>query len=135
MVLVAYASKYGSTQGIAERIAVGLAGQGHATAVREVDQVDEMDDYEAVVLGSPVYNGSWLPEAVEFVRRHHGALAARRTWFFSAAAFGDRHPLVGRVMKEEPREMRALSEAARPRGYRVFAGVVEPERWSLIGRM
>src|SRR5687768_10132172 len=97
-VLVAYASAHGSTRRLAERIAAGLRRHGTRVKLAAVDEVTELRQYSAIVLGSPVYNQSWLPGASEFVQRNRDALASRPVWLFSVGALGDRHPVVGRLM-------------------------------------
>jgi len=74
-VLVAYASRTGSTVGVAEAIGKELARSGAAVDVSPVDQVKELKSYQAVVLGSAVRYGEWLPEAVEFVRQNKALLS------------------------------------------------------------
>ena len=131
--LVAYATIYGSTREIAERLAARLRERGIATDCRPVAAVDDVSMYEGVIVGSGVYHGSWIPAAAQFVQRQEQALSARHVWFFSVAAFGDRHRLLGALMKKEPREMPALERIVHPRQYRVFAGVIERHRWSMTG--
>jgi menaquinone-dependent protoporphyrinogen oxidase len=89
-VLVAYASKMGSTKEIAEAIGARLTERGFDVAVRDAGSVESVTEYTAVVLGSAVYMGRWRPEAVRFVRRHASALAARRTWLFESGWVGKR---------------------------------------------
>lgn len=134
-VLVAYASAHGSTAGVAQRLATGLGAHGCLVEQRPVDRVEELGAYDAIVLGSAVYDGAWLPVAEEFVRRNLAALAARPAWLFSVAAFGDRKPVLGPLMRKEPKNVGHLRTAIQPRGYRVFAGAIERERWSGIGRL
>jgi menaquinone-dependent protoporphyrinogen oxidase len=133
LVLVTYATRYGSTRSIAERIAAGLGERVNGVDVKSLDDVNDLEDYDAIVLGSAVYNGSWIPEANAFVHRNRAALEKRPVWLFSVGAFGDRHRVIGRLMKKEPREIDAVVAAIHPRDYRVFAGVIEPERWSTVG--
>src|SRR5512132_1699675 len=74
-VLVAYASKYGSTRGIAERIAEHLQAAGQPAEARPVQGIHDLGGYGAVVVGSAVFAGHWLAEATEFIRRHRAVLA------------------------------------------------------------
>lgn len=135
-VLVTYASGHGSTKEVAERLAERLADRGSQVEALPVERVhDVAGSYDAVVLGSAVYDGSWIPQALDFARRHRGALVGRPVWLFSVGAFGDRHRAIGALMKREPREIAELQDAIQARDYRVFAGVVERERWPLKGRM
>jgi menaquinone-dependent protoporphyrinogen oxidase len=133
-VVVAYATRFGSTTGVAERLAARLTEGGLLAEARQVDTLPGLGPYEAVLLGSPVFDGHWLPEAEGFARRHRGALADTPLWLFSVGSFDDRKPFLGPLMKREPRNIRDLSDALRPIGYRVFAGVMPRERWPLLGR-
>jgi menaquinone-dependent protoporphyrinogen oxidase len=54
-VLIVYASRYGSTQGIAERIAATLRRQGVETTVTPVHDAGDPAGYDAVVIGSAAY--------------------------------------------------------------------------------
>lgn len=83
-VLVAYATKYGATQEIAEKIGAVLEYLGLGVDVLPVGEVDRIDAYQAVVLGSAVYVGAWRKEAKKFLLRNAEALAERRVWLFSS---------------------------------------------------
>jgi menaquinone-dependent protoporphyrinogen IX oxidase len=89
-VLVAYASKFGSTRGVAEKVAATLREGGNHVAQRPVDQVDDVSAYDAVVFGSAVFNQRWMPEGERFIRGNLDALADRPVWLFSVGTFGDR---------------------------------------------
>jgi menaquinone-dependent protoporphyrinogen oxidase len=134
-VLVAYASRHGSTRGVAERVAARLEEHGSRAHVRPVDQLDDMDEYDAVVFGSPVYDGAWLPEAERFVRANVDELAGRQVWLFSVGTFGDRKRVFGPLMKKEPKGIASIRQALHPRDYRVFAGVIDRHQWPLASRL
>jgi hypothetical protein len=76
-VLVAYATRHGSTTGIAERIAAGLRAAGLEVEALPVGEVRSVDGYEGVVVGGAAYMFHWLREATEFVHRHSTALGQR----------------------------------------------------------
>ena len=73
-ILVAYATQFGSTAEIAEAVGVAMRESGATVDVRCVRDVQDVAPYRAVVIGSPVHLGHLLPEAVEFVQRHHADL-------------------------------------------------------------
>jgi len=50
--LVAYASRYGATQGIAERIGARLTGAGQPVELRSVKDAGDLAGYDALVNGS-----------------------------------------------------------------------------------
>ncbi len=73
-VLVGYATRNGSTTGVAEKLGETLASMGHVVDVKPVGEASDLDGYEAVVLGSAVNGGTWLPEAVEFASANKDVL-------------------------------------------------------------
>ena len=129
-VLVAYASRHGSTKGIAERIADDLREVGLSAEVMPVDQVRDLDRYDAFVIGSAAYMFHWLKEATNFVKRYHSLLSQRPVWLFSSGPLGTE--LVdeeGRDILEatRPKEFDELSALVHPRGERVFFGAWDPD--------
>ncbi len=76
-ILVAYASKTGSTVGVAEAIGKALVERGAQVDVRRMDEVQDLTPYRAVVLGSAIQDHQWLPEAMTFVRQHRDELARK----------------------------------------------------------
>jgi len=77
-ILVTYATRSGSTAGVAEAIGKTLAEGGAAVDVRLVGEVSNLSSYRAVVVGSAIQGSKWLPEAVQFVRAHRNELARKR---------------------------------------------------------
>ncbi len=73
-VLVAYASKCGSTGEVAEAIAKELVARGKAVDVRLAQNVSDLNGYQAVIVGSAIRMGQWLPEAVKFVKTNQQVL-------------------------------------------------------------
>ena len=134
-VLVGYASRFGSTRDIAIRIAGTVRTRGNDVDVRSIDEISDLDQYDAVVFGSGVYDGSWTAEATEFIRGHAAEMARKPVWLFSVGSFGDRHPIVGGLMKKEPKEIGEFEEMLHPRDYRVFAGVINLDHWPAWGRL
>jgi menaquinone-dependent protoporphyrinogen oxidase len=130
-VLVAYASRHGATEGIAERIAETLRAAGlEAEAVRAA-AVKNVKGYDAFVIGSAAYMFHWEKDASGFVRRHREEIAAKPAWLFSSGPLGT-EPLdeQGRDQKVTaiPKEIPELIEAVGARDHRVFFGAYEPGR-------
>jgi menaquinone-dependent protoporphyrinogen oxidase len=141
-VLVVYGSRHGGTRGIAERIGEVLrAGELEAvvTAAEDAGR-DDVRTADAFVVGSGVYMGNWLSEALDFLRRNQEQIAARPTWLFSSG------PLPG-SSKEEPdadpltnalgpidgpgsggrKKLEEISARVHPREHRVFLGAFDPD--------
>jgi menaquinone-dependent protoporphyrinogen oxidase len=76
-ILVAFASTTGSTAGVAEAIGRTLAERGVEVDVRPMQEVHDIAPYHAVVAGSAIHGGQWLPEAMEFLQTHRSALTSR----------------------------------------------------------
>lgn len=134
-VLVVYASRHGATAGIAARIATRLGDSGASVELRGVDEVETLDAYEAVVLGAPVYDQSWPPEANAFVARNRDALAARPLWLFSVGSFGDTKRLIGPLTHKEPKGIAEIRAEIGAREYRVFRGVIQKHQWPFWSRV
>ena len=124
-VLVAYASRAGSTKGIAEFIAARLEERGIQSDVMGVGSAKDMSGYDAFVVGSAVYQFHWLKEAREFASDRRADLASKPTWIFSSGPTGPRATdSKGRDLREVsgPKEIDDLREWLNPRGHRVFFG-------------
>ncbi len=76
-VLVTYASRNGATAGVAEAIGKTLSECGMQVDVLPMQAVTSLAPYRAVVAGSAINGGQWLPEAMHFVRSHQSELAAK----------------------------------------------------------
>jgi len=73
-VLVAYATRYGSTQEVAEAVAAMLREHGLAVDIQPIRNVHTLEGYGAVVLGAPLYIGHWHKDALQFLSQHREAL-------------------------------------------------------------
>jgi menaquinone-dependent protoporphyrinogen oxidase len=129
-VLVATASRHGSTLDIGDEIGRILAHRGITVTDLSVDEVDSVAGYDAVLLGSAVYAGHWLTEAVDFVNRHAADLAQRPVWLYSSGPVGDP------PMPQEPSgDIAGVVAQSKARGHRLFAGRLDPERLGLGERL
>lgn len=128
-VLVAYATRHGSTAGIAERIAAVLTEAGHTAQAVPVEDAGAVEDYDAVVLGGAAYMFHWLKPALQFAHEYRESLAQRPVWLFSSGPLGTDHvDADGKDVRAgaRPREFEELTQALSPRGERVFFGAYDP---------
>lgn len=82
-VLVAYATRAGSTKGVAEAIGAALEARGHRADVAEVRETGSLAGYDAVVVGSGIRVRRWLREAADFIRAHRDELADMPVAYFA----------------------------------------------------
>lgn len=137
-ILVAYATKHGATQGIAERIADKLVASGQQAQARPANTVRDLTGYDAFVIGSAAYMGSWLKDATEFVRHNQAILAIRPVWLFSSGPLGTATTdAQGRDLRvvSEPKEFAAFKETIKPRSLQVFYGALNPGTLGFAERM
>ena len=137
-VLVAYASKYGATQGIAERIGEVLRARGHDVDVVRCKDLDDATGFDAYVVGSAAYMFRWRKDARQFVRRNVDVLTTRPVWLFSSGPVGtDRVDAKGNdvLAGAMPKEFAEFETAISPRGTQVFFGAFQLEKLRGVDRM
>ncbi len=136
-ILVAYATRAGSTAQIADKISEVLAAQDAAVDVMPLKNGGNLNGYHAVVLGSAVRIGAWLPEAVKFVEKHKLELSQVPTAFFAVH-------LLNLGEDEASRQARlayldSVRKLVKPNHEAFFAGVGDWKRVSflegLMGKM
>jgi menaquinone-dependent protoporphyrinogen oxidase len=103
-VLVAYGSKHGATAEIADRIGAILREAGLTVDVRPAGDVDSLDGYRAVVLGSAVYMLRWRRDARRLLRRVRHRRVDQPVWLFSSGPLDhDEHDDMSRIVSSRVR--------------------------------
>jgi len=131
-ILVAYASKYGATQEIAEKIGDVLRQAGLQADVFPVEGVRDLNPYKAVILGSAVYIGKWQKEAAAFLKAHEKALAERPVWLFTSGPTGIGDPVALVEGQRLPAALQPVADRIHPRDIAVFHGHINPEKVNSI---
>ena len=106
-------------------------------AARPVEAVDDLDGYDAFVIGSAVYADRWTQQSTEFVQRHRAMLASRPVWLFSSGPIGK---MATRHEPTEPKGVTGIRRALSPPEHRVFFGAwdrskLDPTKLGLAERM
>jgi len=132
-VLVAYASKAGSTKGIAEFIADRLRERCVPADVCDVSAVQMPEDYDAFIVGSAVYMFHWIKYAKQFVLKNRAIFECRPVWLFSSGPVGlqktnSKGQDLTDVSVSGPKEIEELREAAKPRDHHVFFGALDGDK-------
>lgn len=131
--LVAVASRHGSTREIGEAVAAGLRARGCEVDVLDVLDADaarcDVSAYDVAVIGSAVYTGHWLPAARSFVADNSTALAERPVWLFSSGLATQ-----PAAAANSPHEVAAVAAGINARGHRSFRGKLDREVLSFAER-
>ncbi len=134
-VLVAYASKYGATKEIAERVGETLRQAGLEANVAPANRAGEVTGYDAVVLGSAVYAGQWLKEAATLLEANERHLSGRPVWLFSSGPTGKGDPV--ELMKgwRFPTAQQPVADRVRPRDIAFFHGEIDVKKLNFAERL
>lgn len=126
-VLVAYATRYGSTQEIAETVAATLREGGLTVDLRPARNVQTLAGYQAVVLGAPLYMFHWHKDARHFLERYQDILKQLPVAVFALGPFHNEEKEFQEVRKELDQEL-AKFPWLTPAAKAVFGGKFDPEK-------
>lgn len=123
LILVAFGSKRGGTEGLAQMVADGLREEGLTVKVQPAREVKSVDAYDAVIVGGALYAFRWNRDAKRFVKRHVSELRSRPTYFFSSGPLDD-----SATKKDIPpvKGVQELMERVGARGHITFGGRLSP---------
>jgi len=81
-VLIVYDSRTGNTEKMAKAVAEGVDAEGVGVEVKKVDEasVDELPEFDGLILGSPVYYGlpsGKLKDFIDASVKYHGKLEGK----------------------------------------------------------
>ena len=116
-ILVVVASRHGATWEIGEVVTDALASRGHRVDQRAPEDVESVDGYDAVVVGSAVYLAHWMASAREFADRFTEQLVQVPVWMFSSGLATQ-----PAASANSPHELMALRNQIGARGHRSFRG-------------
>ena len=136
-ILIAYASKYGSTAEIAEYVGQVLRNMGIEVDVSSVNAVNDISQYENIIIGSATRMDKLLSEAVKFATKNESKLRRMKTAYF----------IVGVTMKQNTPENREkvkgflepLYRIREPVSIGLFAGKIDYSKvgfsWKVMAKL
>lgn len=125
-ILVAYASRYGSTRQVAESIASTLRDRELRVALRPVEEVYHLEEYVGVVLGGGIYIGRWHRDARRFARQFEAELRELPVAVF---ALGPTDDVPEHRAGSEQQFAKAVEKLSfEPVASAVFGGAVDPAK-------
>ena len=125
-VLVAYDSKLGSTAEVAKFMGSVLSEQGVSTAVESLPEVDDLEAYDSIIIGSAIRYDRWLPDATAFVKENRTTLSNVPVSFFFTCLTLTK-PTAAAMLKAEGYAdiLRSLAPEVKPVNVGGFAGVLQ----------
>jgi menaquinone-dependent protoporphyrinogen oxidase len=133
-ILIAYATRYGSTQEVAETIAAVLGAAGFEVDLQPMQAVKNLDNYAAVVLGAAIYNASWHPEAHQFLSQFQGALSQRPVAIFALGPLSTGDAAMQRSRRQLDKEL-GKYPWLKPVAVQMFVGKLDPSKLSFFERL
>ena len=126
-VLVAYATRYGSTQEVAEAVVATLRERELAVDIQPMREVRTLAQYSAVVLGAPLYMFHWHKDALHFLARHREALMQRPVAIFALGPFHAEEKEYQEVRGQLDKELTKFPWL-NPQAIVIFGGKFDPQK-------
>ena len=126
-VLVAYATKYGSTKEVAEAIADTMRENGLAVDIEPMREVKSLEEYTAVVLGAPLYMLHWHKDAHHFLSWHREAFTKLPVAVFALGPWHDKEDEWKEVRAELDKELTKFPWF-KPFAIEIFGGKFDPDK-------
>jgi menaquinone-dependent protoporphyrinogen oxidase len=128
-ILVTWATRHGSTTGVADTIADEVRSMGHEADLVPLGEPVGLDRYDGIVVGAPLYNLRWFKPAPRFLKRNRAVLAGKPVAVF---ALGPREDLPEAWPRCREQLDRALAKFdwLTPVAVEVFGGADPPGKGS-----
>ncbi|MBP1640794.1 MAG: Flavodoxin-like protein [Bacteroidetes bacterium] len=133
-ILIAYASKHGATEEIAERIGLILSQHSLLVDVLPINEVTSLASYQVIIVGSAVYFGQWRRHAARFLRKNRNELIKKKVWLFSSGPTGKGNPV--EIMKgwKYPPTLQLVISTIKPLDIVLFHGQLNIEKMNMFER-
>ncbi len=128
-ILVTYATRYGSTQQVAEAIAATLREGGFEVDTQPIRQVRSLESYGAVVLGAPLYMFHWNKDALGFLSRYHAVLTQKPIAIFALGPLNKVEKEFRDARTQLDKELAQFSWLT-PVTIEIFGGKLEPAKFT-----
>jgi menaquinone-dependent protoporphyrinogen oxidase len=126
-ILVAYATRSGSTQEVAEAMAAALRDEGLHVDCQPLRSTRTVAGYRMVVLGAPLYMFKWHKDAFAFLSRHQRVLEKLPVAVFALGPFHDEQKEWQEIRSQFDKELAKLPWFA-PVAREVFGGKFDPTK-------
>ncbi|MCP3932068.1 MAG: hypothetical protein GY705_23595 [Bacteroidetes bacterium] len=135
-ILIAYASQFGTTGEVAEAIGKVLCQAGNMVETKWVKNVKDLNDYDAVIIGSPIRFDRWMPEATEFVKTNQRTLQQLPVaYFFTCLVLHKLNTKADLQAKKYSDKLQALVPQIKPVSIKGFVGVLDYSKMGFFSRL
>ncbi len=133
-ILLAYATRYGSTEEVAEAISAELRNTGLEVVHQPVQQVQSLDNFEAVVLGTAIYSTRWHPDVHQFLSQYQEALKLLPVAMFALGPLSPDNTAKLASRRQFDREL-IRYPWLQPVAVEIFAGKIDPAKLGFFERL
>ena len=135
-ILVAYASESGTTAEVAEAIGEVLCQEGDTVETKWVKNVNDLDNYDAVIIGSAIQYDRWMPEAAELVKANQKILQQLPVaYFFTCLVLHKLNTKGDLKAKKYSDKLQALVPQVKPVSIGGFVGVLDYSKMGFFSRL
>jgi menaquinone-dependent protoporphyrinogen oxidase len=132
--LVAYATRYGSTQEVAETVAAVLGEGGLEVFLQPMHEVTTLAPYDAVVLGAAIYSTHWHPDAHRFLSQHQETLRQQPVAIFALGPLSTGKAAMQQSHRQLDKELQKYPWL-KPVALEMFAGKIDPSKLGFFERL
>ncbi len=134
-ILIAYASKCGSTGEVAEAIGNILCQHDAVVETKPIKSVTAIEGYQAVVIGGAIHQSRWMPEATYFVTRHQNVLSGMPVaYFFTCLTLSENTDKARRRAMTFLDPLKSEAPQVKPVSVGRFSGVLDYSKLSFMYR-
>ncbi len=133
-ILIAYATRYGSTEEVAEAISAELRNTGLEVVHQPVQQVQSLDNFEAVVLGTAIYSTRWHQDVHQFLSQHQEPLQQLPVAMFALGPLSSDSAARQASRRQFDREL-IHYPWLKPVAVEIFAGKIDPAKLGFFERL
>ena len=135
-ILIAYASESGSTAEVAKAIGNALCEEGNTVETKWIKNVKDINNYDAVIIGSAIIYENWMPEAREFVKSNQDILKDMPVaYFITCMTLSSKEEAAMQQAIEYSDKLCDLVPQVKPVSVGRFAGVLDYSKISFLKRI
>ena len=135
-ILIAYASKSGTTEEVADFIGKLFIQKHFKVEIKSIKSVTDLKGYNAVIIGSAIQYDTWLPEVRQFTKNNMNTLTrVPVSFFFTCLALSQQSKKTRLKALTYSNKLHSLFPQLKPISVGQFAGVLNYSKMSFLYRI